>query len=343
VQGHHKGSCGTGFENWAAVGREVFGANARGLHLTLSRALHALSCADACTAFHGGQSPPSNLPVLEDVFRRSADCPAILIRCMDSLNVALEDEDTRLTAQQGSVPRLLFGTMRRWPEDEALLSRALYTVMLLLRPKGGSEGCLFKGDEMCSLHVPAVVEEGVSAVLETMQRHRGSRCLQYIGCWAMVNMALEASHKRELLKWGALESVCEAMDAHQDDAKVQFRALFALINLVTIGGVSQTESAEFTEALLVRVVSSTSRFLRCLDVAGRGCMVLYNLSLDTANHGCLKRLRVPSLLQAAADAHPKDGMLEFVASSITNRLSSNGEQQGQVQGQALHAPPVGVV
>lgn len=255
---------------------------------------------------------------------------------MDSLTVLLEDETTRFAAQQGPVPQLLFQAMRRWPEDEALLSRALYTIMLLLRPKGGSEGCLFKGDEMCSQRIAAVVETGVQTVLDTMTTHVNSRRLQYMGCWAMVNMALEGEHKQALVRCGALGVVENAMQHHESDPKVQFRALFALINLVTVAGVSQTESREQAMELARRVVKATQRFLTCLDVAGRGCMVLYNLSLDTANHPCLVRLGAPALLQAAAQAHPKDSMLEFVANSTTTRLlgspaAANEPRQQQQQ------------
>jgi hypothetical protein len=244
---------------------------------------------------------------------------------MDALNETLEDEAVRTVAQKGDAPALLFAAMRRFPRDEELLSRALYTTMLLLRPRGGSEGCLFKGDEMCSLRVEAVAREGVAVVLAAMRAHAPSRRLQYMGCWALVNMALEASHKQALLDQGAIATVCAAMDAHFDDSMVQFRALFALINLVTIGGVSQTESRAAAEALSARVVAATSRFLHCLNVAGRGCMVLYNLSLDGANHEFLRRLKVVPLLQAAAAAHPKDHMLEFVANSTASRLESGGD------------------
>ena len=265
------------------------------------------------------------LPQLEVALRRAQGCPAVLARGMDALNEVLEDESVRTLAQRGPVPELLFAAMRKFPRDEELLSRALYTTMLLLRPRGGSEGCLFKGDEMCSLRVEAVASEGVAVVLAAMHAHASSRRLQYMGCWALVNMALEASHKQALLDQGAISTVCVAMDAHKDDEMVQFRALFALINLVTIGGVSQTGSRAAAEALSERVVAATRNFLHCLNVAGRGCMVLYNLSLDGANHEFLRRLQVVPLLQAAAQAHPKDHMLEFVANSTASRLENHGD------------------
>jgi len=44
---------------------------------------------------------------------------------------------------------------------------------------------------MSSQRIPAVESEGVAVVLATMRRFSSSRRLQYMGCWALVNMALE--------------------------------------------------------------------------------------------------------------------------------------------------------
>jgi hypothetical protein len=61
--------------------RASFSAHARSLHLELSRALFALSCANAATEHHGGKSPRTNLPLLADVLgSRALDfCPSILV------------------------------------------------------------------------------------------------------------------------------------------------------------------------------------------------------------------------------------------------------------------------
>ncbi len=51
--------------------------------------------------------------------------------------------------------------------------------------------------------------------------------------------------------------------------QVQFRALFALINLVTVAGVSQLKSPSSADELVARVVRSTSSFVHSADVAGQ--------------------------------------------------------------------------
>lgn len=94
----------------------------------------------------------------------------------------------------------------------------------------------------------------------------------------MVNMALESSHKLALLQCGALSDICAAMDRHPDDPEVLYRALFALINLVTLGGVSQcTGGVAETELLAVRVMRATTKFQKSVDIASRGCMVRSHL------------------------------------------------------------------
>ena len=295
--------------------------DSQALHLRLSRNIFRLR--------------EGEVAVVADVMRSSRCCASIQMVAMERLNSLLEDENRRAVAQCGEIPSVLFEIMAAFMHDEALLARALYSVMLVLRPKGGSEGCLFKGDEMSSLHVPAVTERGVATVLACMRQHVSSRRLQYMGCWAMVNMALEGTHKAKLLELRAIDTVCAAMDAHTDDAKVQFRALFALINLVTVGGVSQTRSPHGAEELIARVVAVTRRFVHHLEVAGRGCMVLYNLSLDSSNHAFLQRCQVVDLLREASQLHPVDHMLSFVYTSATARLGNghgNGGRGGVVWG-----------
>ena len=281
----------------------------QGMHLELSKNMFRLKEAE--------------VDIIADLMRKSRCCSTIQFQAMERLNGLLEDEHCRSKAQMGSIPAAIFETMNACMENEALLVKALYTTMLVLRPKGGSEGCLFKGDEMSSLHVPAVIDTGVKAVLNCMRKYTHSRRLQYMGCWAMVNMALEASHKVKLLEHGAINTVCAAMDAHKDEPKVQFRALFALINLVTLDGISQMDSPERTEELIARVVDVTWRYIKHLDIAGRGCMVLYNLSLDASNYEFLLRNNVIELLREASQLHPVDHMLTFVYSSTAARIAQS--------------------
>ena len=59
--------------------------------------------------------------------------------------------------------------------------------------------------------------------------------LNFFRCWAMVNAALYPSLKSSLTKLGGVYAVTNAMMLHPNAEAVQFRGLFALINLVIPG------------------------------------------------------------------------------------------------------------
>lgn len=69
-------------------------------------------------------------------------------------------------------------------------------------------------------------------MLDSMRRFECDDVLQAMACWALVNVALAPSQKAMLVKLGGIEATANAMMQHPHSAEVQFRALFALINLV---------------------------------------------------------------------------------------------------------------
>jgi hypothetical protein len=75
-------------------------------------------------------------------------------------------------------------------------------------------------------------KSGIAIMIESMKRFEESDVLQAMSCWALVNIALAPSQKAELVKLGGIKATTNAMKRHPFSAEVQFRALFALINLV---------------------------------------------------------------------------------------------------------------
>ena len=82
---------------------------------------------------------------------------------------------------------------------------------------------------------PRWEENGVRVMLDSLRRFASDRYLQAMGCWAMVNAALYPSLKTSLLRLGGVYTVTNAMMLHPNVEAVQFRGLFALINLVIPG------------------------------------------------------------------------------------------------------------
>lgn len=66
-----------------------------------------------------------------------------------------------------------------------------------------------------------------------MERHQLDATVQAMACWSMVNLALIAEQKTSVVRQGGILAIVRAMDLHSEDSEVQFRAMFALINLVT--------------------------------------------------------------------------------------------------------------
>lgn len=75
--------------------------------------------------------------------------------------------------------------------------------------------------------------DGVEAVLTCMERHQSNSQIQAVACWSLVNLALIPQQKRALCSRGGVLAIVRAMACHPQDREVHFRAMFALINLVT--------------------------------------------------------------------------------------------------------------
>ena len=75
--------------------------------------------------------------------------------------------------------------------------------------------------------------DGVEAVLACMERHQSNSQVQAVACWSLVNLALIPQQKRALCRQGGVLAIVRAMACHPQDSEVHFRAMFALINLVT--------------------------------------------------------------------------------------------------------------
>merc|ERR1712164_3565 len=139
---------------------------------------------------------------------------------------------------------------------------------------------------------------GIAAVLRSMRVHLKNSNVQAMGCWSLVNLALNHQQKLALLALDGLDAVLAAMAHHPSTLEVQFRALFALINLVIpeAGSVS-TNTMDCGEHAAMRHFPESEKLVRCV------CLVLHNLSLDDKNVPHLIAFGVARPLQRAARSH----------------------------------------
>ena len=236
-----------------------------------------------------------------------ANVEGIQTMCLNVLPCLLEDEQQRITAQRVGLTDIVLRGMVLFPNSPALHCAAFHTIVLLARPLGGHEGMLFHSSMVNSSGIfspssgSSDGRNGIAVMLDSMRRFQTNPQLQAMSCWSLVNIALAPSQKEMLVKLGGIQVTANAMATHPYNAEVQFRALFALINLV-IPSVSvnnaeaendlrgaaavQVEDSsekemldEMVAELINLVVLAMKNFCASEAILNRACLVLHNLSL----------------------------------------------------------------
>jgi len=175
--------------------------------------------------------------------------------CLRVLPYLLEDDGQRTVGQKSGLTDVILRSMLLYRDNAELHAAALHSIVLLARPLGGREGQPYDNRAMnysgifcdSSLGVNSSLTRsnqievergnrhrlnGIAVVLDSMRRFADNESIQAMGCWSMVNIALIPRQKTMLLRLGGISVALNAMANHPLSAEVQFRAIFALINLV---------------------------------------------------------------------------------------------------------------
>jgi hypothetical protein len=259
----------------------------------------------------------------------------------------LEDDQQRMTAQRAGLTDVVLRAMVLFSDSVQLHTAAFHTIVLLARPLGGREGMLFHSSMVASgifggdnTHNR---KNGIAVMVDSMRRFEDNDVLQAMSCWALVNIALAPAQKAELVKLGGIKATTNAMLRHPFSAEVQFRALFALINLVIpsvrlndnsaeavamqehLGEVNNTTEKEIIDELVGEIASLVVRAMKnfCSSEAilNRACLVLHNLSLTQEYHATL--LWTPNcyqMLEWCLSNYRTDQVLQQSATGTLNRL-----------------------
>jgi len=176
-----------------------------------------------------------------------SDVEGIQTLCLKVLPVLLENEQHRLTAQSAGLADVVLRAMVMFAESAQLNIAAFHTLVLLARPHGGKEGMLFHNSMTADGIFGGMHQQhgksGIAVMLDSMRRFQDNSALLAMSCWALVNIALVSDQKAVLVKLGGIQAITNAMSRHPFSAELQFRALFALINLV-IPSVEKTENTD---------------------------------------------------------------------------------------------------
>jgi hypothetical protein len=298
-----------------------------------------------------------------------SDVEGIQTMCLKVLPFLLENEQQRITAQRAGLTDVVLRSMAMFPESAPLHTAAFHTIVLLARPLGGQEGMLFHTSMVNASGIFSSVQgsqggkNGIAVLLDSMRRFKSDSVLQSMSCWSLVNIALAPAQKEVLVKLGGIEATAQAMTEHAYNAEVQFRALFALINLV-IPSVSLNQNGEeaafqipvpredgFSEREMLDrmvdpvvdlVVKSMKNFCANEAILNRACLVLHNLSLTPGYHAamlctpncyqmlewCLGNFRTDQVLQQSAA-----GTLHRLQLTLSNDESLRGRFAASIQAQ----------
>ena len=175
------------------------------------------------------------------------------------------------------------------PLLHTLCRQKIFRFLILAgRPVGRVEGVVLPRPPTCDGGLKAFGPsgDGVEAVLACMERHQSNSQVQAVACWSLVNLALIPQQKRALCRRGGVLAIVRAMACHPQDSEVHFRAMFALINLVTPDVTS--ERIINPDTMQVRhsvcrdggapgakmVVSSRATLSPCLSVP-KSCIIQY--------------------------------------------------------------------
>jgi len=274
-----------------------------------------------------------------------SDVEGIQVMCLKVLPRLLENEQQRSTAQRAGLTDIVLRTMVLFPDNAQLHTAAFHTIVLLARPLGGREGMLFHTSMVNSSGIFNANQgdqdgkSGVAVMLDSMRRFENDEVLQAMSCWSLVNIALAPAQKEVLVKLGGIEVTANAMMAHPFNAEVQFRALFALINLVIPsvspasegdvastamsddGGTERERLDESVDQICGLVVRSMKNFCSSEAILNRACLVLHNLSLTQEYHSAL--LSTPNcyqMLEWCLGNYLTDQVLQQSAAGTLHRL-----------------------
>lgn len=242
-------------------------------------------------------------------------CAFIHQACLKRLVDLLHDETNRKLALRVQVVGHVVAALQKYQDVAELQSIALHAVVFLARPIGGAEGMVFSPG-MSSMSLDTFLDGGIKAVLRAMATHSRSQDVQAMGCWSLVNLALNRQQKIMLLNLDGIPRVLNAMATHPREEEVQFRALFALINLVIPEGVTGIVSESTNRQVIAGVLKAMENFPGSEKLVRCGCLVLHNISLRECAIPILLAAGVVKPLVRAAKEHADDDVRRSATSTL---------------------------
>ncbi|CAM9928382.1 unnamed protein product [Pylaiella littoralis] len=292
----------------------------RDLHIDL---VHSLSLVDGTAGTVGGDY--DNVIAIVDVLDAYRTLAEMTRACFGRLGQLLDGDQAREAVNfvDWRIMDHALWALKMYPDDVDMLLKVLRFLVLAGRPIGRVEGVVLPSPPACdgALRAFGPSGDGVEAVLACMERYQSNAAVQSMACWSLVNLALIRQQKRCLCGQGGVLAIVRAMACHPEDIDVHFRAMFALINLVTPDVTSEKIiQPETMKAVVAIVVSAIQAFSNIVAIVNRGCLVLHNIALDPGHFNALVTIGAPEELLHAIGKHPSDALLIQCATGTLRRL-----------------------
>ncbi len=244
----------------------------------------------------------------------------------------LLEEPLRAVAIDAGLGEALVAILReRALEHAEMAVLACRTLVVLARPFGLPGGAVFKRagvveSEQLRASARLQVVSAARVVLAVLRRFPSEPAVQAAGCWALVNITLDADACAEF--WtadGPAYIIDRIMGTHRDSVEVMHRATHALVNIfVPFVGL------DVPEALVCVLVWNLRRFPEHADLQTRTLLVLRNITCKGKDGGrrsdaarlCrqLVLIGVPALLDAVRAEHPGNDFIRKAVRQLQQRI-----------------------
>jgi len=251
-----------------------------------------------------------NIRILEEFI----NVPDLVIRLLECLASLTEVEEERIRLEICDGLSTVLRVMHLYRNHAAMQTAVCRVLVTAARPIGGFEGATFRiGMETISNAGRIGSGGGITLILEAMKKYPYDASLQAMACWSLVNIALVPSLKQAIIAANGFEWVITTMRLHPENVEVQFRAIFALVNLVSPVNVLPTDAVKL-------LVQAMSKFPSNHALVNRACIVLQNLSFYDSNHEVMKAEKVDFHLAAVLRNYEYDLCLCGIATKTIERL-----------------------
>lgn len=143
------------------------------------------------------------------------------------------NEKNRKSLPSLGVLDVLISAIEEHFEDKRLIQVALWSLVIIARPLGSSEGAPFvSANNVNTANVAKMMSEnGIQLIVQLIRKYERNPEILSKCFWSLVNLALLDQNKQEIFRLNGIQMIVKAMRNFPFDEELQHRACFCLINL----------------------------------------------------------------------------------------------------------------